>query len=50
MINKQFHSLIICLYEIYAIVAEPEPNIVLLIMFIVGLTFVLSLPYLESAK
>jgi hypothetical protein len=48
VINKQFHSFTLCLYEIILIFDHPPMEILLPILLFLGLPCLLSLPYIEE--
>jgi hypothetical protein len=48
VINKQFHSLTICLYEIVLILLKPSLDIVMPTLLVLGLTCILSLPFIKE--
>lgn len=48
MINKQFHSLTICLYEIVLILLKPPLEVILSTLLFLGLLCLLSLPFVKE--
>ena len=48
VVNKQFHSLILCLYEMVLIVFKPSFDILMPVLLVLGLAFTLSLPFINE--
>jgi hypothetical protein len=48
VINKQFHSLTLCIYEIVLILLHPSLNILLPVLMFLGVPCLLSLPFIEN--
>lgn len=48
VINKQFHSFTLCIYEGILIFVHPPMEILLPVLLFLGLPCLLSLPYIEE--